>query len=505
MMRGSAWTEDRDRPHRTERAARRLPMAVALLLLAGVGWAPAARGALPPRAGGRLRIAAPTSAPSAGARGRSGDPVARAVVAATRTGLYAFGAAGSVVGDAEAPAVRPVLAAALPRRDGDDLLVPLVPDLRAPDGTPLPAERVAAALTRALAVPDARWLFPDGRPVVTVDGEPAGGPGDDGPTPGPSLRLVGTDLPPPDTLAARLAAAPLALDLDGAGAPFLRVDRRGVVRLRRNPYATLGGPWLDRIDIVFPSRRAEALRAFALGRLDVSWEGDRLYGREPVVPTAERPGPPVAAVLLLRDRSPRGALADDGRWALLGEHLDRRRLASVGLVADPRLAPGIEASSPPPAPRNAALPGRARITIPREDRFLAGLAEALAGILDERGMTLVVRRVPGARLSPDRVLADGDDLGLVVVPPPMPGPGAMVAAVLSRSGAPGAARRLVRAGGLEDPALVPRFARALDAIVLGRRGDVVSHRGDLRGVAFDALGRLDLAALRRGDDEGSAR
>ncbi|HJK98972.1 MAG TPA: hypothetical protein RMF84_17250 [Polyangiaceae bacterium LLY-WYZ-14_1] len=508
--------------------------------------------ASPPEVGGVLTIAAPTAIPWVAAGRWAADPVDRAWRAATEARLYrleegtspgtserrggevdgAPGQAGDVASGNAAPTTAPTptgavasgrqtptsawravpsLARGLPQ-PGDRpgrWRVPLVPETRRPDGSPLPVARVARELGTALRDPDARWLFAPGAIDVRVD---AGAGADD-----PALILGGPGLPgDPETLARRLAAVSFGLELGGAGASFAARPGAGGRRRRiliPNPWATDGGPWLRRVDVVYLPRRRDTLRQVALGRLAGSFEGRSLYGRAPVTPLEDYPLPKTTPIVFIRSRREGAALADDATWRAFRRAVGGRRFDPAGVTSTGSPFPGLPASSlqteatgarrdPAQAEqgRRRALPRRLRLRVPREDRFLRGVAELLAGVLDEVGTTLDIELIigpPGGAVDVRPGPPIGDDLTLRAITPPLPGPGAAVAATLVASGDLAAARQLVRDGGLDDPARVVPFARRLDAHVIGHRGDVLSLQKGFRGVRFDGVGRLDLAAIHR--------
>lgn len=129
--------------------------------------------------------------------------------------------------------------------------------------------------------------------------------------------------------------------------------------------------------------------------------------------------------------------------------------------------------------------------IVRDDRpFERRVGEALAGMLDERGIALQVDRLSPDRL--DATVARGDwDLRIALVRPPLPGRGPLVGAALAAAGQTDRARRL--ATQLGDAEVAAEAARQLDVLVLGQERLLLHHRADLRGFGFDGMGRLTLA------------
>ncbi len=241
--------------------------------------------------------------------------------------------------------------------------------------------------------------------------------------------------------------------------------------------------------MITPARaRDDEIRAFELGQLDASWQGRSLFGREPARPTATAEATLDATCILVPNRA--RALADDEAWGGVVASIDRERLERVGLAPRRALGAGL------PAPRlPTAAPRRGlRLAMPvRTDRPRELLAaEALAGMLDERGIHLTVER-----LSPEhceRQIARSQwDLRLARVSPPLPGPGPLAAAALAAAGQLDRARALAPA--LEQVDLARDAAESLGAMVLGQERIVLHHRADLRQLRLDALGRLSLADL----------
>lgn len=453
-------------------------LAAALAAFAAfAGLAGRSHAALPSAYGGVLRL------PSARALAPvdptiASTPLESTLCAAVFDGLYRVDAGGRT---------QPVLAATAPDRAPGLVTIALRPGLRRHDGGSLGAREVLASLTRAAGIPRAAWLLAafaqradgslDGRVVDATHVE---------------LRVTNDDVDP----SLVLSAAPLAIAVaDGRRQPVgtgpfsVRVTAQELV-LRAFQRAAEGAPLLAQIRVQAPRAREEELRAFELGQLDASWHGTSVYGGTPVRPATSTDAPQTAVVLLVPNRA-RGPLQDAGLWGLVARAIDRRRLERVGIVASDALAPGLPAPELPAA-RSASNNASLRMPVPIGDVLAERLAEALAGVLDERGVRLRVEP-----LGVDRYQATVDagawDLRTETVVAPLPGAGAITGAALAAVGQGPAAAALVRAGGLGEPAAAASGSRALGAIVLGRRRETLYHRADLQGVAFDALGRLSLA------------
>src|SRR5690606_30517088 len=137
--------------------------------------------------------------------------------------------------------------------------------------------------------------------------------------------------------------------------------------------------------------------------------------------------------------------------------------------------------------------GTRLVMLARADQALeTRLSEAIAGLLDERGVRLTVERVPSERY--DAAVQRGAwDLRLALVRPPLPGRGPLVGAALAAAGQIDRARRIALA--LDDTEATAEAARTLGAMILGHERVVLHHRADLSGLELDALGRVPLADL----------
>lgn len=455
--------------------ARALKAAAALLLALAI-VAPA-EGALPPHHGGVLTLPAP--APFGEVDPSRVETAFEATLAeAIYDNLYEVRPDGTV---------EAVLAAGPPEVEGTTARVRIRPGARLHGGgRELSARHVVRSLLRCTSSPQASWLLgafaqDGGRPAIreldpqTVELELA-------------RRGVRVDL--------ILAATPLAIvaggDLRrrplGTGPFTARLDGRGGGVLAIFRHAPEGAPWIDRVVITPPRPRDDEIRAFELGQLDASWQGRSLFGREPARPTATIEATLGTPWILVPNRA--RDLRDDAAWGGVVASIDRSRLARVGLVARRTLSQGLPAPRLPTAAPRAGL----RLTMPvREDRPRELLAaEAIAGMLDERGIHLTVERMPPDRY--ERAIARSQwDLRIARVRPPLPGRGAMAGAALAAAGQLDRARTLVPTLGAAEVA--NETAASLDAMVLGNERLVLHHRADLRQLRVDTLGRLSLADL----------
>lgn len=452
----------------------------ALGLLALAGLASEARGALPPRHGGLLTLPAPEPVHEVDpARVRSHFEAT--LVEAIFDGLYELDEGGGV---------RPVLAAGPPEREGTVVRIPLRAGVRHHGGArPVAARHVVRSLMRTTTAPQASWLlgafeFENGRPLIReVDDQTV------------EITLARRGL----RVDMLLAASPLRIVVGGSlrrrplgtGAFRARLDGQGGADLLIFRHAIDRAPWMNHVRFVAPQPRDDELRAFELGELDGSWQGRSLYGREPTRPVTTTEGTAITPWLLVPNRA-RG-LRDDDAWGAVAAALDRRRLARVGLVPRRTLASGLPR---PTIPRAGRIRRGIELRLPvhAERPFELRLAEAVAGMLDERGIRLSVDRLNESRYA--QAIGRGQwDLRLAMVRPPLPGRGPMVGAALAAAGQLDRARQL--ATELTDVEVAASNARRLDCAVLGFQRLVLHHRADLVGVRIDARGRLGLADLSR--------
>jgi MarR-like DNA-binding transcriptional regulator SgrR of sgrS sRNA len=469
---------------------KRVTMSAAwLVAIASVWPGSSAHGALPPRHGGRLVLPAPEAIGTLDpVRARS--PFEATLARAVFDGLYELGPSGEI---------RPVLAAGPPELVGTTATVRLRPAAHHHGVAELTAEHVVRSLARVSSARESSWLLGG---IATENGRLAVRAVDP--------RTVQIQLARPGVrIDQLLAAAPLAIVAGGnlgqrplGTGPFrARLDGRGGVELTAFVRAPDGAPWLEAVRFAGPQAREEEVRAFELGRLDGSWWARSLYGGEPVRPVSTASAPSAAPILLVPNRA--RTLRDDALWAGLAAVLDRQRLEHVGLAPQRSLGEGLPAPDVPS--RGVLTRGLTLRMLMRGGHPLeARLAEALAGMLDERGVRLVVERA-----SPDAydaaVDGGGWDLRLARVRAPLPGRGPLVGAALAAAGQTDRARRVAAA--LDDAELAATEARTLGALVLGHERVVLHHRADLTGVELDATGRLRLAdvSFARAEEPGGAR
>ena len=347
----------------------------------------------------------------------------------------------------------PVLAESLPMRDGERYTIRLREGLTFHDRRPVTAERVLESLTASTSFWLAGLRRPDGSLDITVVDER-------------TLSVGASRGTRPSRV---LAATALSVRQGNVGTGAFRARMRsGVLELRGMRRAARGAPYLDRVLLFAPRERAEALREFELRRVNGSWFGARLYAgsdRAAASSSASR-----APLMIVETRA-------GSALATLTRHLDRRRLARVGLTPSDRLAPRL------PPPRVAARAASSTITmaIDQGDPLMQHLVDAIRAQLDEHG---VQRRVgPRARA----------DVALVSVVPGLPGDAAMLATAFDLAGDRDAAEDLARRNLANTRHAVER-APSLRAVVLGRRTETLHHRR-ARGVRRGTRGGLLLREI----------
>jgi MarR-like DNA-binding transcriptional regulator SgrR of sgrS sRNA len=168
--------------------------------------------------------------------------------------------------------------------------------LRAHGGRRLTAADAVASLRRLAAGPQG-WLLAAVRRIRRLDDQRL------------ALRLR---RPCPE-LSAVLAAPPAAIlpggrppgaSPDGTGA-FRLVRGRPGLRVRLSAYARhfAGRPFVDTVTLVPYRRRRDEISAFYIGRSVVSFQGKRMFGREPQFATRRSRSPALTTVALLVGRS----------------------------------------------------------------------------------------------------------------------------------------------------------------------------------------------------------
>ncbi|MCC7535057.1 MAG: hypothetical protein IT379_02520 [Deltaproteobacteria bacterium] len=450
--------------------------------VAGTRWERDARGALPPRYGGSIRLPSPSPVVALDPATAT-DPFAATIAAAVFDPLYRVDASGML---------QPVLAEALPVRQtpAGPVVLRVRSGIRFHHGRGVTAGDVVATLRRAGAFESASWAV---APLVRLGTQP-------------DVRAldrqtveIRTALDP--IRVARLLAVPsLAIvparfDVarpSGTG-PFQVALRAGAVTLSAFRDAAMAGPYLDRIAFDPPRARNDELRALELGAIDGSWIAPALYRRSPARPVASAESPPLAIVLLVLNPS-RPALRDAAVRAHVAAAIDRAGLGAAGVVARTDLAGAPAGIAPRAEPSVQARHVTLTVPVVAGDAMEHSLAELLVAQLDEAGVALQVEPVPAARY-PGRINSGDFDLRIAVAVPAGPDPGGEVAAALAAAGQGVVAADLAVSAALWDEAAARAAARRLSAVVLGRRRIALHARADLRGTRFDPHGRLVLGDM----------
>lgn len=433
------------------------------------------RGALPILAGGTLRL--PSPEPLSGVESMPDGSFEGAVHAAVFETLYALDADDRPV---------PLLAEALPERDGEFVRIQLRDGIVRHDGRILSARDVVASLRRASRGTFGWLLQGFAHAQSTLDAKVI------------DPRTLSLRARSPELDVARLlAAAPLAIVAGtrtkpvGTG-PFAVTQEGRSLHLRAFPKGVRGAPYLEAIRIDPPVARDEELRAFELGRIDGSWHGETLYGAPPARPTATSQDETGIAMVLLRNPD-RDALRDSKRWKAIDLALDRARFARTGMTPERALLKPEE----PMRREDGALRLEGvslRLPVRDGDAFEERLAEVLAALLEELGARVLVERLPRERR--DARIHEGSwDMRIEPVLPPLPYAAARIAAALATAGQITDARALAEGPGLFDTELARPYATRFDGVVLGIRRRSLTHRADLAGLRFDRLGRLDFARM----------
>jgi hypothetical protein len=432
-----------------------------------------AHAGLPPRHHGEATLPAPAPVRTLDPREAS-TPFDRALALAFSDPLYRELDDGSL--DA-------LIADGPPVHEGSLVRVQLRQGVRVHGGRLLTADQVVASLRSATLSARTKWLFGGLAPrsEIAVDAEGR-----------LTLRFIDERawerVLAADSLA--IVVGPSSRALAGTGPYAVRRDASGALELSAFRAATRGAPYVERVRFTAPRPPAEALRAFELGEVDVSFAGESLYGSSRRRSRELRPNGRFP-VLLVPSRT--GAAGSDAVFGALARAIDRRRLARAGLAPEARLGPGLE-----PGNTTARSPGRltVRLAIVAGDPFEEALADALTGPLDEAGFALSVERLTVERY---RAALAGHryDLRFATVIPPLRGRGALVGAALVEAEQFGEAEALVRDGGLFDDAVAARFSPRLHAIVLGHRLESIWSRPDLELRARRGLLDFGAGFMRR--------
>ena len=280
--------------------------------------------------------------------------------------------------------------------------------------------------------------------------------------------------------------------------PFVVRRRRGEeVHFGRNRDYFAGPPYLDQITLLGAAERDDHIRRFQLGRADASLVGDSVYGeRSPVRGGHLSSGPRTGTAYLLFNGQ-QGPTKDRNIRETINQAIDRRRWASKGL--EPAHLPG---GGPQRSGRTRRSPAQRRtplvLLVHRDDVTGRQLAPLIQRDLTNWGQAVQIAVVNQA--TERRRLRTGTwDLRLVTVSPISPQPVLQLGQLLALSGLQSEAFELLRRWPAEGEAALARGRQVLEnnlpLVPLAHRRPQIHHRQELRGLAFDRLGRLALADL----------
>ncbi len=275
--------------------------------------------------------------------------------------------------------------------------------------------------------------------------------------------------------------------------PRRRGDRLDLLQFRS---AGNGAPYLRLVQFQGPMRESDELRRLILGELDGSWVGASLFDERPRTPMGEHVGGPEATVLLIPSPARRRELG------ALESHLDRRRLARVGV----RPSRQVHSAYPPPQHgQGRTIEGSRRLIYRAGDRFAQNLAEALVARFDEVRLRVQAIPVPAARWT-STIAANQYDFRVAQVVPALDGGAIRMAACFAAAGEHGRAGRILRATlrSRQSPD-AQDAAPSLPALVLGHRTPTLFLPSHVRNIRRDRTGHLRFdrmhlprAAARRG-------
>jgi ABC-type transport system substrate-binding protein len=486
------------------RVVRALVVALSALIVVGSGTRAAAESR--PRYGGAI-VGGVAGAPVGLDPTRARGPAEVQLIELLFDRLYQIGPGGAVL---------PRLAAGPPVIDGNVAHIPVRPGLTSHDGSALGPADVVASLQRLRTSP-AGWLLAGVGDITAL--------GDgvrvelDGPTPDLAARLA-----VPMAAITRRGQAPTLADPAGTG-PFrlARLDRtRRVISLTAFADHALGRPYVDTLTLGwFPSPDGEA-RRFETGAAHVSLGGATAFaGHAPKFAAAELQGPASVLVYVGFGRAHPAVLAHREFRRALDLALPRAGLAAVGggerivptttpipleLGGDPiddhgragdldgaraalRLA---GAAVPDLAP--AGLPSlRLEIGVAASRPGDREVAERVVRALDKLGIAAVVTDVEDAALR-QRIEAGTLDLYIDHLPA-LAVEATLLYVAAFEAGGDDWGRAQLRAT-RPAPAVWARAWRERRPILpLLHRGPRAHVRTDVRGAAFDGLGRLGWADL----------
>ncbi len=288
------------------------------------------------------------------------DPTAALFGSAISDPLYSLDRTGNAYA---------ALAASMPKRDGQRLLVSLRPDLRTARGRSITSRDVVFSLTRARKRAGAGPLSELGRFDAT---DPL------------TVAIGSTDA----KRVARALSSPVTAILpstfhpsrpDGTGAFSARVTSNQLV-LSRNPNAARGAAFLERIVVHRASDLADALRSFEVGDVDIGWLGSGLHKKRR---GAVRFDAGAVGWVVLATGTEAGSWGGPGVAQGLIDAIPPERLAHLKLGKLPRARGHAQWGGPP-----------IDIIVPNDSPHLREVANTVASVLARPGHELRVSPRP---------------------------------------------------------------------------------------------------------------
>ncbi len=410
---------------------------------------------------------------------------------------------------------RPQIAAAPPDVQSDKARIPIRPDLRFHDGSPLTAIDVAATLARVKASTAAGWLLV-AVDTIDVDGD----------------AVVLTLSQPRKDLSRILATSWTAITPRGLAprkdapigtGPFRMVSRkRDRVELAAFDQHLGGRPYVDGVTLRWFTDAADEAQLYETGGSHFSLRGaTRFAGASPKFATTELESPATLLVYAGFGQAHADVTGSREFRAALDAALARNGLASVGTGerAVPTVDPvPVDLGGPAlPADAGDSRMVEAEAALARAATAVRALAKDRIGSLtleilvadsrpDDREVAARVARALdklGARSTitavstPElarRVATGACDLYIGHTATELNAPAMLYAHAFALAGDRATADKLA-AGAIGSVHQRPLFAARLPILPLYHRAVRVHHRTDLRGAWFDASARLGIADL----------
>ncbi len=392
--------------------------------------------------------------------------------------------------------------------------IPIHRGVRFHDGSELTARDVAASLDRARAA--APWLLPTVS-AVRVDGEAV-----ELTLRAPTANLA-TLLAQPQTAITPGGKVPAAKPIGSGPFAVTQLDSaQHRLSLRAFDAHFAGRPYLDAIVLHWYDTPDGEARAFEAGSAQLSARGVTAFaGGQPLYRAEDVPGP-VGLLEYIGFSRARGAVTSDTAFrSALDLALSRTGLGAItsGERVVPTRWPVPAEASPTPAIGAAGNPDLAaaraqladaarRVPALAADKLSAlrlsilvedtrpddrELAEHIVQALDSLGISAAISAV-SAQVLRDRIAKGQADLWIGELAAPRMDAAAWWAAVFA-AGGDDALVAQEQAGAIDPAAAAAAFTQHLPIVALRFRAVRISHRTDVRGVAFDGLGRVCFADL----------